>query len=175
MLSRQSLQQGQRKCGRQKETRLPRQDVIRDASTSGGTETSQCDVLLACAATRSWSRRNDREGKYGCRDSAQEMTPQRLWLKRTEVQNTEGAERSIVAGGFDGTPPVLSRPGVQRPPATESITKSTTISLCPDKERRTGSELHPDALNQQAPQLWCMYRSYQRTEVPELAAFAADG
>ena len=29
----------------------------------------ECDVLLACAATRSRSRRNDRERKYGFRDS----------------------------------------------------------------------------------------------------------
>ena len=58
-----------RKCGRQKETRLPRQDVIRDASTSGGAETSR-DVLLACAATSSRSRRSDTDEKYGCRDSA---------------------------------------------------------------------------------------------------------
>ena len=40
--------------------RLPRQDVIRDASTSGVAETSERDVLLACAATRSrGSRRSD--------------------------------------------------------------------------------------------------------------------
>ena len=48
--------------------------MIRGASTSG--ETSQCGVLLACAATRSRNRRNDREGKYGCRESTKEMTPQ---------------------------------------------------------------------------------------------------
>ena len=37
------------------------------------------DVPLACAATRSRRRRNDVDEKDGCRNSAQEMTPQRLW------------------------------------------------------------------------------------------------
>ena len=30
----------------------------------------ESDVLLACAATRSRSRRSDMDVKYGCRDSA---------------------------------------------------------------------------------------------------------
>ena len=30
----------------------------------------ECDVLLACAATRSQSHRSDKDAKYGCRDSA---------------------------------------------------------------------------------------------------------
>ena len=114
--------------------------------------------------------------KYGCCDSALEMTPQRLWWSEPKSQNTEGTERSIVAGGFDGTPPVSSRPGVRRAPATASIRESTTIPLCPDASRRTRSELHHDALNQQAPQLWCVCRSYglnNEPKVPELAAVAA--
>ena len=45
--------------GRQKETRLPRQDVIRDASTSELQKHPECEVLLACAAKRSQSRRSD--------------------------------------------------------------------------------------------------------------------
>ena len=57
------------------ETRLPRQDVIHDALTPGA---SGCDVLLACAATPSRSRRSDKDENYGCRDSAQRVTPQRL-------------------------------------------------------------------------------------------------
>ena len=56
--------------GEKKETRLPQQDVIRDTSTSGGAETSKWDVLLACAATSSRSRRSDMNERYGCRVSA---------------------------------------------------------------------------------------------------------
>ena len=52
---------------------------MRDAATSGIAETSESDVPLACAATPSQSRRNDVDEEDGCRDSASETTPQRLW------------------------------------------------------------------------------------------------
>ena len=52
---------------------------MRDAATSGIAETSESDVPLACAATPSRSRRNDVDEENGCRDSASETTPQRLW------------------------------------------------------------------------------------------------
>ena len=53
--------------------------VIRDAATSGKAEISESDVPQACAATPSQSRRNDVDEEDGCRDSASETTPQRLW------------------------------------------------------------------------------------------------
>ena len=53
--------------------------VIRDAATSGKAEISESDVPQACAATPSQSRRNDMDEEDGCRDSASETTPQRLW------------------------------------------------------------------------------------------------
>ena len=52
---------------------------MRDAATSGIAETSESDDPLACAATPSRSRRNDVDEEDGCRDSALETTPQRLW------------------------------------------------------------------------------------------------
>ena len=53
--------------------------VKRDAATSGNAEISESDVPQACAATPSQSRRNDMDEEEGCRDSASETTPQRLW------------------------------------------------------------------------------------------------
>ena len=50
-----------------------------DAATSGKAEISESDVPQACAATPSQSRRNDMDEEDGCRDSASETTPQRLW------------------------------------------------------------------------------------------------
>ena len=45
----------------EKGTRLPRQGVMHDASTSELQKHLGCDVLLACAATRSQSCRSDRD------------------------------------------------------------------------------------------------------------------
>ena len=44
----------------------------------------ECDVLLACAATRSRSRRSDMDVKYGCRDSAQKSDAAASLVERTE-------------------------------------------------------------------------------------------
>ena len=53
--------------------------VKHDAATSGEAEISESDVPQACAATPSQSRRNDVDEEDGCRNSASETTPQRLW------------------------------------------------------------------------------------------------
>ena len=60
---------------------------MRDAATSGIAETSESDVPQACAATPSRSRRNDVDEEDGCRDSASETTPQRLWKREPKSQN----------------------------------------------------------------------------------------
>ena len=95
-------------------------------------------ALLACAATRSRGRRSDVDEDTAAA-TARKKRRRNVLNNDPKSQNTEGhRERKIVAGGFGGTPPVLSRPGVRRAPATASIGKSTTISLCPDPSRRKG-------------------------------------
>ena len=61
-------------------------------TTSGEAETSESDVPLACAATPSRSRRNDVNEEDGCRDSASETTPQRLWWREPKSQNNPERE-----------------------------------------------------------------------------------
>ena len=67
----------EREKKKREKTRLPRQRVMRDASTSGVAGKSESDVPLACATTPSRSRRNDTDENYSCRNSTQEVTPQR--------------------------------------------------------------------------------------------------
>ena len=85
-----------------------------------------CDVLLACAATRSRSRRSDMDEKYSCRDSAQEMTPQRPTRLGVQDQPTRepstahpsrtlepvgGPRRRWLAEGARNLAPQYCRPG----------------------------------------------------------------
>ena len=62
---------------------------MRDASTSGVAEIPESDVPLACAATPS---RKDEDEEDGCRDSASETTPQRLWWSEPKSQNNPEKE-----------------------------------------------------------------------------------
>ena len=64
----------------ERRTRLPQQDVIEDASTSGVAETSgvRCSAGL-WRDTKQKSPQRQRQKNAGCRDSTQEVTPQRLW------------------------------------------------------------------------------------------------
>ena len=71
---------------------------MRDAATSGIAETSESDVPLACAATPSRSRRNDVDEEDGCRDSASETTPQRLWWSEPKSQNNPERESITMFG-----------------------------------------------------------------------------